>query len=108
MKKLRYGVLGALGAFLCFYVASAGAEPPSPAPFAGGMIDRDPSVPEPATPPASVQALPSAGARERVEVPGTTPGGGWKMEGPFIHTMRATTGADGTVTTDCMPDRPGE
>src|SRR5882724_5093869 len=106
MKKFRYGVLGALVA-LC-YVAGAGAEPPRPAPSASGMIDRDPSVPEPAAPPAAVQALPSAAPRQRVEIPGTTPGGGWKMEGPFLHRLQATSGADGTVTTDCVPGRTGE
>ena len=106
MKKLAYGVMGALVALVS--VARAGAEPLRPTPSASGMIDRDPAVPEPAAPPAAVAPLPSPAARERVEVPGTTPGGGWKMEGPFIHTMRATTGADGTVTTDCVPGRPGE
>jgi hypothetical protein len=106
MKRVLCGVLGTLG--VLFSVAGAGAEPARPAPVTSGMIDRDPSVPEPVAPPATTQALPSAAPRQRVEVQGTTPGGGWKVEGPFLHTFKATTGADGTVTTDCVPVRPGE
>jgi hypothetical protein len=100
MKSLYLGVLAVLATLVC-----AGAEPAA-APFSGGMIDRDPSVAEPAGPPAAMVA--PITPHSRVEVPGTTPGGGWKVEGPFMHTLRATTGPDGQVTTDCVPSRPGE
>src|SRR5437016_2789789 len=106
MKRLRYAVCGALVALV--HVTGAAAEPLRQAPSAPGMIDQDPSVPESAAPPATVQGLPSAAPRRRVEVPGSTPGGGWKVEGPFLHTMQATTGANGEVATDCVPGRPGE
>jgi len=104
MKYLHYRILAALGALV--WAAAAVAEPGAPSPFASGMIDQDPSVVEPAGPPAALTA--PIAPRSRVEVPGTTPGGGWKVEGPFMHTMRATAGPHGEVTTDCVPSRAGQ
>ena len=101
MKSLYLGVLAVLATFVC-----AAAEPAAAPPFGSGMIDQDPSVAEPAGAPAAMVA--PITPRSRVEVPGTTPGGGWKVEGPFMHTMRATAGSDGQVTTDCVPSSPGE
>jgi hypothetical protein len=104
MRSFYLGVLAAFTMFAC--AALAAAEPGAAAPFTGGMIDRDPSVTEPAGPAAALVA--PIAPHSRVEVPGTTPGGGWKVEGPFMHTLRATTGPDGQVSTDCVPSRSGE
>src|SRR5437016_840901 len=107
MRRLHYAVLGVL---LCPALAAAdpsgkGAATPR-APFTSGMIERDPSAVESGTPPAEV--VPPRAAPAPVEIRGMTPGGGWKVHGPFVHTMHATTSEDGKVTTECVPGRAGE
>ncbi len=93
-----------------FATAHAAEAPPA----SGGMvIHRDPTTGQLTVPPPG--AIPSSGERLRApaeaetEVPGTTPAGGWKLRVPrrFMHSMRATTGADGTVSTECVPGIPG-
>jgi hypothetical protein len=73
------------------------------------VIYRDPTTGELTVPPADAVPPPSerfrAPAEPLTEEPGTTPAGGWKLRLPprFRHTVRATAGADGTPSTECVP-----
>ena len=92
---------------LCACVVAAGAEEP-PAPR-GMVIYRDPATGQLSVPPPGV--VPPGARLPRqpaiVETPGTTRAGGWKASGRFMNTMRATAGADGEVTVDCVPGASG-
>ena len=105
MTRLQRRVLGALGALLLIGVTAAmPSAADDRAPRAQGMIDGDAST----LPPPVPSAGPRASGRLAVEEPGTTPGGGWKLQGPFLHTMQGTAASDGSVTTECLPSRRGE
>jgi hypothetical protein len=112
--KARNGSLGVLSAAIVlggWLTLSHAADPP---PASGGMvIYQDPATGELMVPPPGAIPPPADGLRERaaapVEVPGTTPAGGWKMnvQRRFMYRMHATSGSDGTVTTECVPGGPG-
>jgi hypothetical protein len=83
-----------------------GAAKPSPSGSAGMVIYRDPGTGRiGGVPPAGTAGLPMPRFGNAVQVLGTSPGGGVKLERPggFMSTMSAAKDAAGKVSTHCAP-----
>ena len=112
MTRSRYAWLVAFGALavLASPIETRADEAPASG-TAGMVIYRDPHTGQlGGVPPAGMSGLPAApSVGSAVEVSGTTPGGGVKLERPggFMSTMSGSRDAAGRVSVHCEPGSAG-